>query len=175
MAVMNHEQSALLDRLFSLKTVVTTTRILLGVFFILSAIANTIHFYDQGGILETLTTAKLRLWGFKFEGIGPLPALLSLPYAYLLSPVELAVGFLFLLNRWVRWAGLVMMLLLFSFLLAFGFVGPDGLFPNNAPSFDKNFFLLTSAWFCAAYDHYLRTKPRRDRLNAADSLGSLSR
>ncbi len=164
MAVMNHEQATLLDRLFSLKTVVTTTRILLGVFFILSAIANAIHFYDQGGILETLTTFKLRLWGFKFEGIGPLPAFLALPYAYLLIPAELAVGILFVLNRWVRWAGIVMMLLLFSFLLAFGFVGPDGFFPNNAPSFDKNFFILTSAWFCAAYDHHLQARQRRDRI-----------
>lgn len=137
-----------------LRLAISTTRILLGIFFFVSAIANTIHFYDTGGLLETITQTKLKLWGFGFEGIGPLPAFVALPYAYLLPVVELIVGILFVINRWVRWAGLVMMLMLFSFILAFGLVGANGLFPNNESSWDKNVFLMASAWICVAYDDY---------------------
>jgi len=155
-----------------LRTAVATTRILLGVFFIVSAIANTIHFYDQGGLLETVTTSKLRLWGFGFEGIGPLPALIALPYAYLLPLVELIVGVLFVINRWVRWAGIVMILMLFSFILAFGLVGPNGLFPNNESSWDKNVFLITSAWICVAYDD---CQAKRRNLQLPEARESWSR
>lgn len=138
-----------------LKTSVLTTRVLLGVFFFISGIANYLHFYDKGGLLETITTSKLKLWGFGFEGIGPLPALFALPYAYLLPLVEIIVGILFILNRQVKWAGIIMMLMLFSFIIAFGLVGPNGLLPNNESSWDKNVFLMTSAWVCVAYDDYV--------------------
>ncbi len=149
-----------------LRLAVSTTRILLGIFFFVSAIANTIHFYDAGGLLETITQSKLKLWGFGFEGVGPLPGLLALPYAYLLPVVELVVGTLFVINRWVRWAGIVMMLMLFSFILAFGLVGANGLFPSNESSWDKNVFLITSAWICVAYDDY-QVKRRNMHASAA--------
>ncbi|WP_250123688.1 MauE/DoxX family redox-associated membrane protein [Chroococcidiopsis sp. CCMEE 29] len=154
MAINTSERMGLRSERLMVKTAIATTRILLGVFFIVSAIANTIHFYDKGGLLETVTTSKLKLWGLGFEGIGPLPPFMALPYAYLLPPAELIVGVLFVINRWVRWAGIVMMLMLFSFILAFGLVGPNGLFPNNESSWDKNVFLLTAAWICAAYDDF---------------------
>lgn len=154
MAINTSERMGLRSERLMVKTAIATTRILLGVFFIISAIANTIHFYDKGGLLETITTSKLKLWGLGFEGIGPLPPFMALPYAYLLPPAELIVGVLFVINRWVRWAGIVMMLMLFSFILAFGLVGPNGLFPNNESSWDKNVFLLTAAWICAAYDDF---------------------
>jgi len=155
-----------------LRTAVATTRILLGVFFIVSAIANTIHFYDTGGLLETITQSKLKLWGFGFEGIGPLPPLIALPYAYLLPIVELIVGVLFVINRWVRWAGIVMLLMLFSFILAFGLVGSNGLFPNNESSWDKNVFLMTSAWICVAYDD---CQAKRRNMQLSDVRESWSR
>lgn len=146
MSVMSSEWSML-------KTAVLTTRFLLGVFFFIAGIANYLHFYEDSGLLATVTTSKLKLWGFGFEGIGPLPALIALPYAYFLPLVEIIVGILFVINRWVKWAGFVMLVMLFSFILAFGLFSA-GLFPSNAPSFDKNVFLITSTWICIAFDDY---------------------
>jgi len=40
-----------------LKTAVSTTRILLGIFFLISGIANYLHFYDDG-LLENLPLAN---------------------------------------------------------------------------------------------------------------------
>ncbi|MEM6714907.1 MAG: DoxX family protein [Cyanobacteria bacterium P01_F01_bin.56] len=137
-----------------LKTSIAVMRIMLGVFFILSGIANYLHFYDPGGFFETITQGKLRLWGWGFEGIGPLPAIIALPYAYLLPASQLIVGSLFVINRLVRWVGLVMMLMLFSFILAFGLVGPNGLIPSNQANWDKNTFMLVGAWICVSYDRY---------------------
>ncbi|MEM8810117.1 MAG: DoxX family protein [Cyanobacteria bacterium P01_G01_bin.38] len=137
-----------------LKISISTMRIMLGIFFILSGIANYLHFYEPGGFFETITQSKLRLWGFGFEGIGPLPALLSLPYAYLLPAAEMVAGVLFVVNRLVRWAGIVLMLMLFSFVIAFGLVGPNGLVPSNQANWDKNTFMLVGAWICVAYDRY---------------------
>ncbi|MGG6263030.1 MauE/DoxX family redox-associated membrane protein [Leptolyngbya sp. AN03gr2] len=134
---------------------ITTMRFLLGLFFVLSGIANYLYFNAPGGFFETVTQLKLKLWGWGFEGIGPLPPLLAYPYAYLLPMVEMVVGALFMINRFVRWAGIVMMLMLFSFILAFGLIGPDGLLPNNQGNWDKNVFMLVGAWICTAYDHYL--------------------
>ncbi|MDF5725638.1 MAG: DoxX protein [Rhizonema sp. PD37] len=142
-------------------TTIATTRIVLGLFFVVSAIANTIHFHDKGGLYETVITSKLALWGFGFKGIGPLPPLLALPYAYLLPPTELAVGVLFVINRWIRWAGIVMKLMLVSFILAFGLIPKEGLFANNQPIWDKNVFLLLSAWICVADDNY-RSKQKNN-------------
>ena len=137
---------------------ITTMRVLLGLFFILSGIANYLYFNAPGGFLETVTQLKLKLWGWGFEGIGPLPAILAYPYAYLLPITEIVVGTLFVINRWVRWAGIIMMLMLLSFVLAFGLIGPNGLLPNNQGNWDKNVFMLLGAWVCAAYDHYLVTR-----------------
>ncbi|NJO74569.1 MAG: DoxX protein [Leptolyngbyaceae cyanobacterium RM1_406_9] len=142
---------------------IATMRVLLGIFFILSGIANYIYFYAPGGFFETVTQSKLALWGWGFQGVGPLPAFLALPYAYLLPAVEMIAGAAFVINRWVRWAGILIMLMLFSFILAFGLIGPGGLLPNNQGNWDKNVFMLVGAWICAAYDHY-RVK-RQVRMN----------
>lgn len=133
---------------------IATMRVALGLFFILSGIANYLHFNAPGGFFETITQGKLRLWGFGFEGVGPLPGFFSYPYAYLLPAVEMVAGVLFIVNRLVRWAGIVIMLMLLSFILAFGLVGPNGLVPSNQANWDKNTFMLMGAWICAAYDHY---------------------
>lgn len=58
-------------------TAITTMRVLLGLFSILSGIANYIYFRAPGGFLETVTQSKLALWGWGFSGIGPLPAFLA--------------------------------------------------------------------------------------------------
>ncbi|MEM9136351.1 MAG: DoxX family protein [Cyanobacteria bacterium P01_F01_bin.42] len=137
-----------------LKTSVTIMRVMLGVFFILSGIANYLHFNAPGGFFETITQSKLRLWGLGFEGIGPLPGFISYPYAYLLPGAELIAGALLVVNRLVRWAGLVIMMMLFSFIIAFGLIGPDGLIPSNQANWDKNTFMLVGAWICVSYDHY---------------------
>lgn len=146
-------------------TSITTMRVLLGIFFILSGIANYIYFRAPGGFFETVTQSKLSLWGWGFSGIGPLPPLLSLPYAYLLPATEMAAGAAFVVNRWVRWAGIVIMLMLLSFILAFGLIGPNGLLPNNQGNWDKNVFMLIGAWICAAYDHYrIKQRAKMDEL-----------
>jgi uncharacterized membrane protein YphA (DoxX/SURF4 family) len=148
------QQTGLKNERSMVVTSVATMRILLGIFFILSGIANYIYFRAPGGFFETVTQSKLALWGWGFAGIGPLPSFLALPYAYLLPATEMVVGVAFVLNRWVRWAGIVMMLMLLSFILAFGLIGRDGLLPNNQGNWDKNVFMLIGAWICAAYDHY---------------------
>lgn len=137
-----------------MKTALTTTRILLGVFFVFSGIANYLHFRDCGGLLETLVSTKLKLWGLGFGGIGPLPSLLALPYAYLLPAVEIVVGLLFVLNRWVQWAGVLMLLMLASFIFAFGLFPAAGLFPNNESTWDKNVFIMLDVWICIAWNRY---------------------
>ncbi len=135
----------------SLYVAATTARLLLGIFFVLSGIANYLHFAEPGGLLETITTQKLKLWGLGFEGIGPIPAVLALPYAYLLPAVEIAVGVLFLIDRWVKWAGLLMLLMLTSFILAFGLFPKAGLFPSNESTWDKNVFIMLVVWLVVAY------------------------
>lgn len=146
-------------------TAIATMRILLGIFFILSGIANYIYFHAPGGFFETVTQSKLALWGWGFPGIGPLPAFLALPYAYLLPTTEMVAGAVFVINRWVRWAGILIMLMLLSFILAFGLIGPDGLLPNNQGNWDKNVFMLIGAWICAAYDHYrVKRKTKMEEL-----------
>jgi uncharacterized membrane protein YphA (DoxX/SURF4 family) len=140
---------------------ITTMRVLLGLFFLLSGIANYLHFNAPNGFLETVTQLKLKLWGWGFAGIGPLPPIIAYPYAYLLPITEMIVGTLFMLNRFVRWAGIIMMLMLFSFIIAFGLIGPNGLLPNNQGNWDKNVFMLLGAWICATYDHYLVTRRKK--------------
>jgi uncharacterized membrane protein YphA (DoxX/SURF4 family) len=145
------------------KQAIATMRILLGLFFVLSGIANYLYFNAPGGFFETVTQLKLKLWGWGFAGIGPLPAILAYPYAYLLPATEMVIGVMFIVNRWVRWAGIIMMLMLASFVLAFGLIGSDGLLPNNQGNWDKNVFMLLGAWICAAYDHYLVTRKEQSK------------
>ena len=163
MLVDTHNEVGLKTERSMVKVSIATMRILLGIFFLLSGIANYMHFNADGGFFQTITQSKLKLWGLGFEGIGPLPTLISLPYAYLLPAVELVVAILFIINRWVRWAAIVMMLMLFSFIIAFGLFPPDGLLPNNQANWDKNVFMLIGAWICGAYDHY-RVK-RQEKVN----------
>ncbi|WP_164928707.1 DoxX family membrane protein [Gloeobacter violaceus] len=136
----------------TLDTTLTATRIVLGVFFVLSGIANYLHFYESGGLLETLLSAKLRLWGLGFGGIGPLPAWMALPYAYLLPAVEIAAGTLFALGRWTKYAGALMLLMLLSFILAFGLFPAAGLFPSNESTWDKNVFIMIAVWICMVWE-----------------------
>lgn len=143
---------------------IATMRILLGVFFLLSAIANTIYFNSEGGLLQTVLQSPLRLWGWGFEGVGPLPPLIALPYAYLLPPAQVVVAVLFIINRWVRWAAIVMILMLISFILAFGLFPPDGIIPNNQANWDKNVFMALGAWICGAYDHYRVKRQQKNKL-----------
>lgn len=135
----------------TLHTTLTATRILLGVFFVLSGIANYIHFHDSGALLETVLTQKLKLWGLGFGGVGPLPPLLALPYAYLLPAVEILAGILFVVNRWTTYAGALMLLMLFSFIVAFGLFPAAGLFPNNESTWDKNVFIMVLVWICVVW------------------------
>ena len=158
-----HDEVGLKAERSMVRISIATMRILLGIFFLLSAIANTIYFNADGGLLETITQSKLSLWGWGFEGIGPLPALIALPYAYLLPLVELVVAISFIINRWVRWTSILMILMLFSFIIAFGLFPPDGIIPNNQANWDKNVFMLLGAWICGAYDHY-RVK-RQQKVN----------
>ena len=150
-----HTQPGLRSEQRLFRQSVTTMRVLLGLFFVLSGIANYLYFNAPGGFFETVTQLKLKLWGWGFPVIGPLPPIIALPYAYLLPLVEMIVGASFMINRFVRWTGIVMMLMLFSFIIAFGLIGPDGLLPNNQGNWDKNVFMLIGAWICVAYDHYL--------------------
>jgi uncharacterized membrane protein YphA (DoxX/SURF4 family) len=153
-----HNEPSLRNERSLFRLSITTMRVLLGIFFILSGIANYLYFNAPGGFFETVTQLKLKLWGWGFAGIGPLPAIIAVPYAYLLPITEMIVGVLFVIDRAVRWAGIVMMLMLFSFIIAFGLIGPDGLIPNNQGNWDKNVFMLIGAWICAAYDHYKVTR-----------------
>ncbi|UFP94917.1 DoxX family membrane protein [Gloeobacter morelensis] len=136
----------------TLDTTLTATRIVLGVFFVLSGMANYLHFYESGGLLETLLSAKLRLWGLGFGGIGPLPAWMALPYAYLLPAAEIAAGTLFALGRWTKFAGALMLLMLSSFILAFGLFPAAGLFPSNESTWDKNVFIMINVWICVVWE-----------------------
>ena len=161
MVLGTREQEGLKTERDMVRTAIATNRVLLGLFFILSAIANAIYFNSEGGLLQIVLQSKLSLWGWGFEGIGPLPPILAYPYAYLLIPVEIVVGVLFIINRWVRWAGILMMLMLVSFILAFGLFPADGILPKNQANWDKNVFLLTGAWICTAYDHYWAKRKER--------------
>jgi len=147
----------------TLENTLTAIRILLGVFFVLSGIANYLHFNDPGGLMETLLGQKLKLWGLGFAGIGPLPPLLALPYAYLLPAVEIGAGLLFALNRWTTYAGTLMILMLVSFILAFGLFPAGGLFPNNESTWDKNVFIALLVWVCVAWEARRRPEASAER------------
>jgi uncharacterized membrane protein YphA (DoxX/SURF4 family) len=148
-----------MDRLInfpiSLKKAMVINRITMGVFFFLSGIANYLNFNVENGFYQTVFTLKLQLWGpfpAGWEGIGPLPAILAIPYAWLLPLAEIVVGALFALGYWVRWTGLLLILMTFSIVLAFGIIPAGSLFPNAAESFNKNILFMTLIWMCIAYE-----------------------
>jgi uncharacterized membrane protein YphA (DoxX/SURF4 family) len=139
----------------SLKKALTINRILMGMFFFFSGVANYLNFSVPNGFYQTVVTLKLQLWGpfpAGWEGIGPLPALIAIPYAWLLPGAEIVFGLLFALGFWVRWTGLILIFMTLSIVLAFGIIPAGSLFPNGAESFNKNILFMTLIWICIAYD-----------------------
>lgn len=160
----------------SLKKAMLLNRIIMGLFFFVSGIANYLNFNVKNGFYETVLTLKLQLWGpfpTGWQGIGPLPSLFAVPYAYLLPLAEIVLGALFALGIWVRWTGILIILMTFSIVLAFGIIPAGTLFPNAAESFNKNILFMTLIWMCIAYEaDSRRAKMRRtnDRLDLTSSL-----
>jgi uncharacterized membrane protein YphA (DoxX/SURF4 family) len=154
----------------SLKKAMLLNRVMMGLFFFLSGIANYLNFNVNKGFYQTVLTLKLQLWGrfpAEWHGIGPLPSLIAVPYAYLLPLAEIVVGALFALGIWVRWTGALLILMTFSIVLAFGIIPAGTLFPNAAESFNKNILFMTLIWMCITYEaDTQRTKAQRanDRL-----------
>ncbi|GFE69946.1 DoxX family protein [Chroococcus sp. FPU101] len=139
----------------SLKKAVALNRIIMGLFFFFSGIANYLNFSVKNGFYQTVLTQKLQLWGpfpTGWEGVGPLPPLIAIPYAWLLPLAEIVFGMLFALGFWVRWTGLILILMTFSIVLAFGIIPAGNLFPNGAESFNKNILFMTLIWMCMAYE-----------------------
>lgn len=151
--------------LLNLRTAVVANRIILGVFFLLSGIANYLNFSVPNGFYQTVLTQKIQIIGPNippgWEGVGPLPGFLAIPYAWLLPLAEIVLGALFALNYWVRWTGLLLILMTFSIILAFGIVPAGSLFPNAAESFNKNILFMTLIWICIAYEAYEQKMSRR--------------
>ncbi|NJR40743.1 MAG: DoxX family protein [Leptolyngbyaceae cyanobacterium CSU_1_4] len=147
----------------SLRQAMLINRLTMGIFFFVSGIANYLNFNVKDGFYQTVLTLKLQLWGpfpAGWEGIGPLPAIIAVPYAWLLPGAEIILGALFALGFWVRWTGLLLILLTFSIVLAFGIIPAGSLFPNAAESFNKNILFMTSIWMCVAYE----TNSKRNRM-----------
>jgi uncharacterized membrane protein YphA (DoxX/SURF4 family) len=154
--------------LFNLRAAVAANRITLGIFFFLSGIANYLNFSVPNGFYQTVLMQKIQIIGPNippgWEGVGPLPALIAIPYAWLLPLAEIVLGVLFALNFWVRWTGLLLILMTFSIVLAFGIVPAGSLFPNGAESFNKNILFAILIWVCIAYEaHERKMKQRRTR------------
>ncbi|MBD2212589.1 DoxX family membrane protein [Nostoc linckia FACHB-104] len=151
--------------LLNLRTAVSFNRIIMGLFFFVSGIANYLNFNVANGFYQTVITQKLQIIGPGippgWEGIGPLPWLIAIPYAWLLPLAEILLGALFALNYWVRWTGLLLILMTFSIILAFGIIPAGTLFPNGAESFNKNILFMTLIWICIAYDAYEQKMSRR--------------
>jgi uncharacterized membrane protein YphA (DoxX/SURF4 family) len=148
----------------SLKKAVTINRILVGLFFFLSGIGNYLNFNVANGFYQTVLTQRLQLWGpFPewWHGLPPLPALIAVPYAWLLPLAEIVLGILFALGFWVRWTGLILILMTFSITIAFGIIPGGSLFANGVESFNKNIFFMTLVWIIIAYE--VDTKKARMR------------
>jgi len=126
------------------------SRILIGIFFVVSGTANYYHFDDKDGFYATVLGSKLKLWGLGFEGVGPLPGPLAALYAYALPALEILLGLLFALGIRTRLVAGLLSLLLASFVLAFGFFS-DSLLPNGEASFHKDVIFILAIWMIAAY------------------------
>jgi DoxX len=150
--------------IYNLHTAVTVNRVTLGLFFFLSGIANYINFNVKDGFYHTVLTQKLQLWGpfpAGWHGVDPLPGIIAMPYGWLLPLAEIVLGALFALNLWIEWTGLLLILMTFSIILAFGVIPAGSLFPNAAESFNKNIFFMTLVWMCIAYDRYAKKMSQR--------------
>jgi uncharacterized membrane protein YphA (DoxX/SURF4 family) len=151
----------------SLKKAVALNRILVGLFFFLSGIANYLNFHAPNGFYQTVLDQHLQLWGpfpMGWTGTPPLPAIIAIPYAWLLPLAEMVIGLLFALGFWVRWTGLILLLMTFSIVIAFGIIPAGSLFPNGAESFNKNILFMSLIWMCIAYE--VDTKRARMRRTA---------
>jgi uncharacterized membrane protein YphA (DoxX/SURF4 family) len=159
----------------SLKKAVTINRILVGLFFFLSGIGNYLNFNVENGFYHTVITQRLQLWGpFPewWHGLPPLPALIAVPYAWLLPLAEIVFGILFALGFWVRWTGLILILMTFSITIAFGIIPGGSLFANGVESFNKNIFFMTLIWICIAYEFdtkKARMRRTMERLHLLDT------
>lgn len=161
--------------IYNLHTAVTVNRVILGLFFFCSGIANYLNFSIKDGFFQTVLTQKLQLWGpfpASWHGIGPLPALIAVPYGWLLPLAEIVLGALFAFNFWIEWTGLLLILMTFSIILAFGVVPAGSLFPNAAESFNKNIFFMTLVWICIAYDRYAKKMSQRRARSAEYDLSN---
>ncbi|MFN6501685.1 MAG: DoxX protein [Nostoc sp. DedQUE01] len=158
--------------LLNLRTAVVVSRVIMGVFFFLSGITNYLNFSVPNGFYQTVLIQKLQIIGPGippgWEGLGPLPWLIAIPYAWLLPLAEILLGALFAINYWVRWTGLLLILIAFSITLAFGIVPAGSLFPNGAESFNKTILFMALIWICIAYDAHEQKMSRRRTQAAAD-------
>ncbi len=148
----------------SLKKAVALNRITMGLFFFLSGIGNYLNFNVENGFFHTVLTQRLLLWGpfpAGWEGTPPLPPLLAIPYAWLLPLTEIVVGALFAMGFWVRWTGLLLILMTFSITLAFGIIPGGSLFANGVETFNKNIMFMTLIGMVIAYE--IDTKKARMR------------
>lgn len=154
-----------MKNLLNLHTAIVANRITLGLFFFLSGIANYLNFGIPNGFYQTVLTQKIQILGPNippgWQGIGPLPWFMAVPYAWLLPLAEIVLGVLFALNYWVRWTGLLLILMTFSIVLAFGIIPAGSLFPNAAESFNKNILFMTLIWICIAYEAHEQKMSRR--------------
>ncbi len=159
----------------SLKKAVALNRITIGLFFLLSGIGNYLNFNVANGFYQTVLSQKLQLWGpfpTGWEGVGPLPALIAIPYAWLLPLAEIVFGTLFALGFWVRWTGLILILMTFSITIAFGIIPGGSLFANGVESFNKNIFFMTLIWMIIAYEvdtKKARMRRTMERLNQLEA------
>jgi uncharacterized membrane protein YphA (DoxX/SURF4 family) len=139
----------------SLKKAVAINRISVGLFFFLSGIGNYLNFNVKNGFYHTVVTQRLQLWGpFPewWHGLPPLADLIAIPYAWLLPLAEIVFGILFALGFWIRWTGILLILMTFSITIAFGLIPGGSVFANGVESFNKNIFFMTSIWMVIAYE-----------------------
>ena len=86
--------------IYNLHTAVTVNRVVLGLFFFVSGISNYLNFSIKNGFYQTVLTQKLQLWWpfpAGWQGVGPLPDLIAVPYGWLLPLAEIVLGALFAL------------------------------------------------------------------------------
>jgi uncharacterized membrane protein YphA (DoxX/SURF4 family) len=161
--------------IYNLHTAVAVNRVTLGLFFFVSGISNYLNFSIKNGFYQTVLTQKLQLWGpfpAGWQGVGPLPEIIAVPYGWLLPLAEIVLGALFALNFWIEWTGLLIILMTFSIILAFGVIPAGTLFPNAAESFNKNIFFMTLVWICIAYDRYAKKMSQRRARSAEYDLSA---
>ncbi|QLE54466.1 DoxX family membrane protein [Nostoc sp. TCL26-01] len=158
--------------LLNLRTAFIVNRVMVGLFFFLSGIGNYLNFSIPNGFYQTVLTLKLQIIGPGippgWEGIGPLPGFFAIPYAWLLPLAEMTLGALFALNFWLRWTGLLLILMTFSIVLAFGIVPGGSVFANGVESFNKVILFMTLIWMCIAYEAHEQKMSRRRAQAAAE-------